>query len=106
MSLRATGTAASFAVDGGRRAVSLHGDTLAAHNAGVGATVLGATDSFGVHAIVDHFVAVLDGNEGSILDAEAGCHLTEALLAAYDSASTGKAIDLCPLQPLQPLQPL
>jgi predicted dehydrogenase len=94
MSLRAVGTDGSLAVDGGRPTVSLHGDTLAAQNGGVGTTVLGATDSFGVHAMVDHFVAVLDGHADSMLDAETGCHLTEALLAAYDSASTGKAIDL------------
>lgn len=94
MALRATGTRGSFAVDGGRPAVAVYGDTLATTWGGVGSGILGATDAFGPAAMVDHFVAVSDGAEPSVLDAETGCYLTTALLAAYESAASGRPIDV------------
>jgi predicted dehydrogenase len=97
MALRVVGTEGSMSLDGGRPAVAVYGDVRARDDGGaglLGSGVLGVTDGFGPAAMVDHFVAVLDGKEESMLDAETGCHLAVALLAAYESAARGEAVDI------------
>lgn len=100
MAVRATGTRGTLALDGGQPALLLHGGaaqppavTVAAPRGAAQRSVAWG-DATGSAALVDHFVACLDGTQAPLISAHDAVTLMRILDAAYESAARGSAVEV------------
>lgn len=92
MAVRAVGTRATLAFDGGQPAVLVHGGAGAA--AAPRSRLPAWGDTTGFDPLVDHFVACLDGTAAPMLSARSAAGLVAVLDAAYDSVGRGAPVEM------------
>jgi predicted dehydrogenase len=95
MAVRACGTRGTIALDGGQPALLIHGGASAgAGDERAHRLILAWGDSVGTLALVEHFVACLDGTAAPVLTARQGCALMRVIDGAYESVASGQPVDL------------